>query len=607
MFKQSKMENSTASIKRVLLLGFMLFPLFGWAQKAQKKDLEAIYHEALVYFDAFQNDSVQIILDELIEELEESDALNSTFGLNALLKRAEATERIGEDEEAINLFLKLIDLCREKEEWTTLAEAQISIARLFEKIQSYFDALLYLEKAREVILTHQLDSIYPRFAIRLSSAYRFYQKKDSAVYYAKEVIRTAQPLKQIDQLATGHMLMGHFVSDGNPITGIYHYQFAANLYRKINNFAAYAAMLNNIASIYLSTNNSKQALLYNDSSLLAVGKTKEEQYHYLLNKAETLNQIGRYDSAYHYLKLGHYFALREERKKNDEKVFEVEERYKDKKKAEMIQAQQSIIQLEKQRRNSLVGIIFLILVIGSILIYYTMQLRKVNRKTQEQAQIIKKANEDLATSLQQQIILQGEVHHRVKNNLQVLISLLELQSEEIEDERALKSLDAMSKRIYSIAAIHEILHQKQGAKMVNLLEYTQNLCKHFSTFLIEQEKPFFQIDIGNRLFNLETLMPLGIILNELLTNSFKYAKDKSKQLQIAISLKEEEDGFLIHYRDNGPGFPRGRLHEREGGLGTYLLKSMSRQLNGYLESQNDQGATYRIFFKEKNNQQHKAA
>ena len=143
--------------------------------------------------------------------------------------------------------------------------------------------------------------------------------------------------------------------------------------------------------------------------------------------------------------------------------------------------------------------------------------------------------------------------------------------------------------------------------MVNLLEYTQNLCKHFSTFLIEQEKPFFQIDIGNRLFNLETLMPLGIILNELLTNSFKYAKDKSKQLQIAISLKEEEDGFLIHYRDNGPGFPRGRLHEREGGLGTYLLKSMSRQLNGYLESQNDQGATYRIFFKEKNNQQHKAA
>lgn len=95
-------------------------------------------------------------------------------------------------------------------------------------------------------------------------------------------------------------------------------------------------------------------------------------------------------------------------------------------------------------------------------------------------------------------------------------------------------------------------------------------------------------------------MPLGIILSELLTNSIKYAKDNlGKQLKIGISLNQTEEGFCIVYRDNGPGFPKGTLQQRDGGLGTYLLKSMSRQLNGYLESKNDNGAVCNIFFKEK--------
>jgi two-component sensor histidine kinase len=99
---------------------------------------------------------------------------------------------------------------------------------------------------------------------------------------------------------------------------------------------------------------------------------------------------------------------------------------------------------------------------------------------------------------------------------------------------------------------------------------------------------------------LETLMPLGIIMNELMTNSLKYGTMPNHQLEIDIYLQPCADGFCLEYRDNGPGFPIGTMGERNGGLGSYLLKSMVRQLNGHLTTHNDDGAVHKIFFKEKN-------
>ena len=151
-----------------------------------------------------------------------------------------------------------------------------------------------------------------------------------------------------------------------------------------------------------------------------------------------------------------------------------------------------------------------------------------------------------------------------------------------------------------MAAIHEMLYQKEGNELINLLDYTQNLCNHFSNFSEDERQPIFYLNFKDQYFNLATLMPLGIILSELLTNSLKYAaKSIEDRLTIRIGLKKTKEGYFIDYRDNGPGFPEGKLRERDGGLGTYLLKSMTRQLNGRLITNNDRGAVCNIFFKEK--------
>ena len=196
-------------------------------------------------------------------------------------------------------------------------------------------------------------------------------------------------------------------------------------------------------------------------------------------------------------------------------------------------------------------------------------------------------------------MLQGEIHHRVKNNLQVIISLLELQKEDIKDENTRNGLDAMSSRIYAIAAVHDVLYQGQEGQLVDFLNYTKKLCSHLQQAMAREDSTF-KLKIPEQLFNLDTLIPLGIMLNELITNSFKYGRQKGGPALIDIQLKPEQNGFYLYYKDNGPGFPGGQLQGREGGLGAYLIRSMARQLKGQVESQNEGGASYIIFFQEKN-------
>jgi len=197
--------------------------------------------------------------------------------------------------------------------------------------------------------------------------------------------------------------------------------------------------------------------------------------------------------------------------------------------------------------------------------------------------------------------LQGEVHHRVKNNLQVIISLLELQKDELKNQEAKDNIDSMSKRIYSMAAIHNLLYQKEDMEFIKLHNYVENLCYHFSNFSLEADKPEFNLRIDDINLNLETSMPIGIIITELLTNSLKYARIPDQKLKIDIEIKQLDDGIYIYYHDNGPGFEEREKAEKSGGLGFYILESMTRQLQGKLTRKNKNGANYEIHLVEKNN------
>jgi two-component sensor histidine kinase len=591
-----------------LCLGIFLFPSIGWSQENNlESKREKDFGLAMEYLAAFKNDSANYIFTQLIDELTINNELESAFGLQVQLRQAEVLEKDHQDEIAIQKLIKVVEISQQKNEWEVFANAHLSLARLNEKIGRSTQCLEYLEKARTAISEHKLENIYPRFAIRYSSYHRIFSNQDSSFFFANEVVRTAPKFNLDDEEATGYLLMGLLLRDSSYQKANRYFQQAGNIFKRLEDYSGYSATLNNLSRLHIQNNQNQLALLYNDSSLIAANQATINGYdgpwmyytHYH-DRAKILQEMEQYDSAWHYLHKAYQLEMADISNFNNDKVIAIDARYQNEKKAQKIEEQAMVISYEKSRRNLMSSIIFLVILFSTILAYYYLKLRNANKKTVQQAVALTEVNKDLSVSLEQQILLQGEVHHRVKNNLQIIISLLELQREDIIDVKARESMEVMSNRIYSMAAIHEMLYQNKGKEMVNLLDYTKSLCAHFRSFTKQSNSPIFQLEIDEIFFNLQTLMPLGIILNELLTNSLKYAVTPDNKLRIGIKLEPVDDGFILNYCDNGPGFPEETLSEDKGGLGTYLLKSMSRQLGGHLTCMNDQGAVCKIFFKEKN-------
>ena len=378
------------------------------------------------------------------------------------------------------------------------------------------------------------------------------------------------------------------------------------IFQKLENHNALAYMLGGISRFQYAKGNYKKALTYNDSTIIEAKKSVKggfDVYHVLYSpykfRGEIYRKMGQYDSSYHYIKLGYELHNQHILEENYNKVLEMDAIYKDDKKALIIKEQEEQLKSEKIRRSLLMVIFGLGALFTIGLTFYYFKLKKVNIQTKIQAEQIKKANKELSISLNKQIILQGEVHHRVKNNLQVIISLLDLQKEELKSEEAKNNIDSMSKRIYSMAAIHNLLYQKEDMEFIKLHDYVENLCFHFSNFSFEQDKPQFDLNIEDINLNLETSMPIGIIITELLTNSLKYARVDHQRLKINITVRRKDEGLNILYTDNGLGFDFDTSDSKSNGLGFYILESMTRQLQGKMSRKNDNGASYEIYLTEK--------
>ncbi len=577
-------------------------------ESVEQADLKNKFAQVEVFMNSFKNDSALIILKDLILELTDREQLNTPFGLRVQNREAEALEKDNQNEEAIEKLLHVLDVSKKNKQWDVLAHAYLSLARLHEKLGRKENCIQRLREAEATITTNKLDSIYPRYSLRISSYYRVFDiDVDSAIYYANQVLITAPKFKLKEEEAVGHLLMGMLLDDDSYKEIIRHYNAAGWHWLKTEDYTGYCAILGNLSSIYMDINEPERALIYNDSSLIAAKKAtamgNDGAWMYYANYKERgtiLKILGQYDSAWHYMEKGYRMELDDVYQTNNEKVVEIEAKYNDSKKSKKILEQSKLIEYEQDRRNVLLRVFIIFFFLALLLAYYYFSLRKANRKMQKQRLTIEQYNRELSSSLDQQMVLQGEIHHRVKNNLQVIISLLELQMDETDNQKIHKSFKAMSGRIYSMAAIHEILYQQEGLTRVDFYDYINTLCKHHSKFSKSDEETVFNLDIKEQSYNLGTSMPLGIIITELLTNSLKYARVRNQALVISIKLEKMEEGFCLTYKDNGPGFSNGKIEEREGGLGSYLLKSMSRQLRGYLESKNDEGALYKVYFFEKN-------
>ncbi|NEP45412.1 MAG: PAS domain S-box protein, partial [Okeania sp. SIO2H7] len=210
----------------------------------------------------------------------------------------------------------------------------------------------------------------------------------------------------------------------------------------------------------------------------------------------------------------------------------------------------------------------------------------------------KRDEEEIKAALAEKEVLLKEIHHRVKNNLQVISSLLRLQSRYIQDRTVMEMLKESQNRVRSMALVHEQLYQSQDLSRIDFAEYIHNLASNlFQAYQVNARGVKLNIKVAPAFLNIDTAVPCGLIINELVSNSLKYAfKDRNfGELTIEFDC-DNEDLFLLTVGDNGRGFPSNIDYKNSGSLGLRLVCSLVRQLRGNIELKSDRGTLFQISF-----------
>ncbi|MEQ8575301.1 MAG: sensor histidine kinase, partial [Fulvivirga sp.] len=243
-------------------------------------------------------------------------------------------------------------------------------------------------------------------------------------------------------------------------------------------------------------------------------------------------------------------------------------------------AEASVQALTKTNQLYLVaGIVLTSILLLSLYLY--LNLRKAKVKIEEK-------NKERETLLK-------EIHHRVKNNLQIISSILSMQSRKLEDSLAKSAVDEGRSRIKSMSLIHEKLYSSDQLTNVKMKDYIEEL----SGFLFNTYKPSGvvkqKINVEDIDMDIDTAIPVGLILNELISNALKYAFSANGDGELDISLRMEDKEYVLQVSDSGKGLPLNFTESQN--MGMRLVNVLTEQLDGLLKIENEGGAHFTLKFK----------
>ncbi|MDP5094053.1 MAG: sensor histidine kinase [Polaribacter sp.] len=245
----------------------------------------------------------------------------------------------------------------------------------------------------------------------------------------------------------------------------------------------------------------------------------------------------------------------------------------------------------EQEKNKLYSLILIL--VGVFLIISLLIIRKILKQSKELA----RKNEIINETLKEKELLVKEVHHRVKNNFQIVASLLELQTQGITDEKALELVKEGKNRVKSMALIHQKLYQNDTG-LIDFNEYLNMLTRELSIAYKQKNNVETTIDAVNMFFDVDTAIPLGLIINEIITNAYKYAFHNEKENKLSISIHKESAHYKLIIQDNGNGISEDFDIKNAKSLGLVLVNRLVKQLHGSLKQLNQNGAKFEITFKD---------
>lgn len=346
-----------------------------------------------------------------------------------------------------------------------------------------------------------------------------------------------------------------------------------------------------LARLYLRDKLYPQALQLLENTLSALENTsrqtaKKELYFYL---SEAYRLVGNPEKALtaldqHVLLVAELKSLQRQRLQE-----EMAAKYAVREKSQQLTLRQ--LALEKSNRQRLfliLGLVAVLLITG--LLFWLVRTRNIANRELAQK------NEEVEKALGEKEILLREIHHRVKNNLQVVSSLLSLQSRQIEDPKAQQVMKEGRNRVKSMALIHQNLYQDENLVGVNAAEYIEKLTQSLlHSYKVQDKEISIHSEIDQLTLDVDVIIPLGLILNELISNSLKYAFPEQEKGKIDIQLSEHPEGITLRVADDGIGIPQDFDVTTSKSLGMYLISSFAKKLNATFDLHSNPGTAATIF------------
>lgn len=498
-----------------------------------------------------------------------------------------------------------------------------------EALKNYYTALALMEELK----------YKPGIAMTTSNIGNSYYTlgNDSAAFINQyAALKLEIELNDQSGIALAHNNIGLiFDRQGNYSESLKHYFLAFNLFKVLNDKYHISMMTGNIAVIYYRQKKYKEAFeMYSNSLKLKeeIGD-KEGSVFAITGLGEVCIETKKYKEAKQYLEkalqlslaigagddirdayknlaiideaLGDYKgALKKNQlymaykdslmnKQTIEKSTEAAMQYNfDKKEATTkFEHDKKIVKLEAESKLHSQQRIFLILFIVVALVLLFFAKRAYDNK--------KKIAEFMASESHRKEVLLQEVHHRINNNLQIISSLLTLQANSAENEKLTEYLKQSQNRIQSLSVLHELLYQNDTPLQINMNDYLNKVLDfHRDVLNSSSIKVGIKTSINQVVFPTKLAVPLALIVNELVTNSIKYAFKDVKVGEISISLsatKNQNNSWLLKVSDTGKGLPEDTNYRKDS-LGLRLVTIMTKQIKGTLTKYNNEGATFEICF-----------
>lgn len=465
------------------------------------------------------------------------------------------------------------------------------IANAHYKLLNYPAALKYFKEAEKS--WESLNDVYMQSGANNDIGLCFLKmnKLDSARFYFNKtlnIIKEDYPnFKQIVNANLASIL----VKEAKYDDAIPFYKKELVAARKTKDIATKTQAYYKLANVYYLKHQQKIALKYIDSAtaMFANYNNKNLKKELLFLKAKSLlkdNKVKKADSAY---RVAERFKDSLEKERLAKEYLLATVKYETKKRElELLESQQKnkLFKIEKSYQKT--GIF--ILVICLIASFFILQ-----KVIKDKKRIAKERNKAEKISYEKEVLLQ-EVHHRVKNNLQVISSILELQSLQYDDEKFIESFQVGQNRIQAMSLIHQQLYSNDNLKDINFKEYVSNLIAYIKTANENKNKKIkFNLKLKDFTFPINTAVPLGLILNELISNAYKHAFVDKKEGEISIEVKRKSDNlFQLIIADNGVGIQKKKTSNT---LGLKLVEILSAQIGGTSKYEIAEGTTFYVDFK----------